>query len=915
MLVGRETELALIGEFLTRAAVDGGALVLAGEPGIGKTALLQAAAQHAARTGTRVLRSAGSGFDSSVSFAGLTQVVMPLMACTGNLTAAQRRALQVVLGLSDGPAPQQTTICQAVLGLLQSAAASEPVLMIVDDLQWLDRYSAGVLGFVAHRWAGSRIGVLAASRSAVPGQLGPAGVPHHGLAPLDSAASEALLRSRYPGLPRGVRRRLLEEAQGNPLALLELPSALNGRQTATQRELPSVLPLSERLQAVFAARITGLPQATRDLLLLAALDGTGDLYALRAAAATPVFDDLAAAERERLVRVDEDRHALMFHHPLTRSAVVELSTAAQRHRAHRALAQARADSPQLRARHLAASADRPEEDIAGALEQCARLMLRRGDVAGAIAALVKAADLSPVPGDRSRRYAEAAYIGSNLGWQLSAAPDLLDQARHGQLDPAGALHAAAAAGRVMMNAGHDVDSVHRLVVAAIEAHAGSYDVSNGGLVAAVAALSTFCLLGGRPELWPPCQAALGRLSPAVPHGLHLQASTLFDPVRTAPPVLKDLDASIAALHGETDPEELAWIAGAAVYADRLAGCRDALRRLIRAEKDGSAVFWAVFARLLLCIDAFGSGRWDEAEQTVTEALGICEAAGENVYAQGFRYHGALVAAARGDAGAVRSLTGELIAWATPRGARLLCVFAWHARALEALSRADFEQAYQNAAAVSPPGTFPAYEATALWACFDLVEAAVRTNRRRAARAHVAAMLEADLAAFSPRLALVTYGSAALAADDASAGALFDRALAVPGAERWPFEYARVQLAHGQYLRRAHASHEAQSPLRSALATFQSLGARPWAARAAGQLRAAGAPSDRGERGSATALTVQEKQVASLAATGLTNKQIGEQLHLSPRTVSTHLYRLFPKLGITTRAALRDALTEMPGRHE
>jgi DNA-binding CsgD family transcriptional regulator len=262
------------------------------------------------------------------------------------------------------------------------------------------------------------------------------------------------------------------------------------------------------------------------------------------------------------------------------------------------------------------------------------------------------------------------------------------------------------------------------------------------------------------------------------------------------------------------------------------------------------------------------------------------------------------------------LAGELADWATSHGSRQTNTFAWHAKALAAMGRGDFETAYQNAAAISPAGTFAPYEPLALWACRDLVEGAVATGRGAAARAHADAMNGHRLADISPRLALITGSCAAITADDdREAAFLFDRALSVPAADRWVFDFARVQLAYAQRLRRTREGREGRHHLlRAALATFETIGARPWADRAARELRAV-APGrivrTEGDVLGPGALTHHELEIAELAAAGYTNKQIGEQLHLSPRTVSTHMYRIFPKLGITTRAALRDALTSDP----
>lgn len=908
-LIGRDQELALLTRFVAQPGREAGMLLLVGEPGVGKTALLLAAAQRAVTADARVLHAAGSEFDSSVSLGGLITAVMPLI---DQPAAALDPALSVALGLADGPAPPQTAVSQAILALLRSIAATEPVLVIVDDLQWLDPYSTGVLRFLVPRLAGSRVGVLAASRSPATGLLGQAAVAHHQLAPLDPQASDALLRSRFPNVAPWVRKRLLDEAEGNPLALLELPPALTGYQRTALRTLPAVLPLSERLRAVFASRVSKLPSAGRELLLLAALDGTGDLQLLRAAVGAPILDDLAPAEREQLVRVDDGLQRLTFRHPLTRSAVVELSTATQRRRAHRALADVLADQPARLARHLAAATDQPDERVAATLEACAHLMLHRGDATGAAAALTRAASLSSDPDDRSRRLGEAAYVGGYMTLQFDTMPQLLQQTRSAHFHSAGALHAASGAAYMMLNAGDDIDSIHRMLVTAIEVHGGSDSASHQALTIAVTTLMVTSLYGGRADLFELYRTALARLAPDIPSGLRLLTALHSDPAHAEGPMLQELDAAIKALQYEADPEHILTICSAAVYVDRLFECREPLRRLIRSEDDGCLVVHPIAARMMLWVDAFASGRWDEADSLAAEGLAKCEATGSAIYATTFDYYRALLAAARGEHDKTQSITTKLIDWALPRGARLVQVWSWHARALAALGQGDFEQAYQNLAAISPAGTFPEYEATALWVAMDLVEAAIRTNRRSAARAHVAAMYANDLPAVSSRLAMTTYGSAAMAADDDDeAMHLFDRALAVPEAGHWPFDRARIQLAYGERLHRANANREARIPLQAALATFDHLGAHPWAIRSSKRLRAAGALTTSNSNAGATALTAQELEIANLAAAGLTNKQIGQRLHLSPRTVSTHLYRLFPKLGVTTRAALRDALTGNP----
>ena len=429
-LIGRGDDLEYIAAFVDQAAVSGGALLLSGEAGVGKTVLLDAAAAHAETAGSRVLRAAGTEFESAVSFAGLNQLLHPVLDQAKGLSAAYRRALAVALGVREGSSPDQLMLSNAALALLVQATGAGPVLVVVDDLPWLDRASALVLGVVARRLAGSRVGFLAVSRSGEDGFFDRGGLPVHEVLPLSEAAAAELVGDRFPALAPRVRQRLLAEAQGNPLALLELPVALSGLQRVGTDPLPAWLPMSRRLQATFESRITALPAQTRHLLLLAALDGTGRLQTLQSAAPGPHgIDDLAPAERAGLVRVDEGAGRLAFRHPLTRSAVVGLSTSAQRRRAHAALARHLTGEPDRRAWHLAQAATGPDEQVAGLLEQAAQGIRHRGDAVGAVTALLRAADLTPPGADRSRRLAEAADLGAVVTGGLRDVPRLLADAR------------------------------------------------------------------------------------------------------------------------------------------------------------------------------------------------------------------------------------------------------------------------------------------------------------------------------------------------------------------------------------------------------------------------------------------------------------------------------------------------------
>jgi hypothetical protein len=319
-LVGRDHDLGLVRGFIDEAMVSGGALLLSGDAGVGKTVLLDAAAERAHGAGMRVVRAAGVEFESTITFAGLHQVLQPLLAGLDQLTDPYRTALSVALGLDQGAPSDQLLVSNAALTLLVQAAVERSLLVIVDDLPWLDRASAVVLGFVARRLAGSRVGFLGAYRSGEGSFFERGGVPLHHVQPLDTTAAAALLQARSPSLAPRVRERLLTEAQGNPLALLELPVALSGPQRSGTA-VPELLPLSSRLQAVFASRVESLPAATRLLLLYAVLDGTGDLHVLTSAASGRTgMEDLAHAERAGLVYVDAATGRLAFRHPLTRGS-------------------------------------------------------------------------------------------------------------------------------------------------------------------------------------------------------------------------------------------------------------------------------------------------------------------------------------------------------------------------------------------------------------------------------------------------------------------------------------------------------------------------------------------------------------------------------------------------------------------
>jgi DNA-binding CsgD family transcriptional regulator len=920
-LLGREADLGRIGVFLASVPRIGGPLLLLGEPGVGKSALLESVGRQAAYTGMRVLHTTGVQYEEQPSYSALQQLLRPT---TDVRPAARSGALAVAFGHghgdghSDGDGPvrehrglknQHDAVARAAVSLIADLSRSTPTLLLVDDLQWLDPASAVVLGLVARRLTGTRAGMLCAARPGAESFFDYSGLPTHDLGPLSDAASEALLAQRFPALAPRVRQRLMAEAQGNPLALLELPVALTDSQRTAAQALPERLPLGRRLQAAFASRVTALPAATRHLLLIAALEGSGDLQALRrAVAGRSNLKHLAPAEYAQLIQVDDAAGRLHFRHSLTRAAVVELSSSDQRRNAHNALADAWAAAPERQAWHLAKAAIDPDEHIASLLEHVAVESGRRGDGPNAVAALLRAADLSPEGSERARRLGKAAYLGANLTGDLRDVPRLLDDARRAA--PESVCLASAVAGSVyLLNGSGDLDTAHRLLTSAIATRSEPFEVRDATLSEALHTLLTVCFVGGRPELWTAFDDAFGKYADP-PELLALTRSTFADPARACADDLAALDAAIAELSREGDPIRIVRVAIAGEYTDRLGGCAQTLERVAYGPRSGEDIVPAIKALFLLGSHALHTGQWEQLRQVAYDGLDLCEEYRYPMLAWPGKFLLACLAAARGDLPAVRSLTDQMDQWAGPRRADAVHAYAAHARALAALALGNFETAYRQASLVAPAGTLPRFAPHALWLVMDLVDAAMRTGRRTEAQAHVAAARNADLGRLSPRLRMLLSAATALASDDQQHPGLGD-ALAVEGAERWPFDLARIRLYHGERLRRAKAGAQAREQLAAAAHLFQRLGAVPWAERAAQEMRACG-----GHRpappGSAT-LTPQQWEIASLAAAGLTNKQIGEKLFLSPRTVSTHLYQLFPKLGVTSRAALRDALENLAAK--
>ncbi len=897
-LFGRDAELELISSFVRPGVpVASPVLILSGEPGAGKTALLDAAADCAGHAGRRVLRVTALEYEAELNYGALNQILYPLLDQLPALEEVHQRAIAVMCGLEAGPPPAQLIAGAAVLALVTAAAKAAPLFIVIDDVPWLDLPSGMVLTYAARRLRDADVRLIVAARFELENVFVRSGFDAHILRPLSEESANALLAERFPALPAVVRGRIMTDAAGNPLALLDLPAALEG----VARPSDDPLPLTERLGAIYAGRLRSLPRATRDVLLFVVLAGAEHSVTFENLLPTRSQEDLEPAARAGIVRVNPRTGRMKFRHPLIRSAVFEQSSAEERRHAHALLAEAFAAEPKRRAWHLGQSASGPDEAIAGLLEVVSDELLQSGDGGRATAAMLRAAELSTVIATRGRRLARAAYLGSLVTGGLQDAPRLLASAHPDPFAAPSLAHVTAAAYHLLNSEG-DASSAHRLLIVALDASLGGLDARDEQTVEAVATLLLVSFYAGRPDFSEATRSQVRRFVPAPPETIELLDGAFSDPARADAGLLDWFDAALDRLGFTSNPVLITRMATAGAYLDRVHRAVDPLWRVVEDGRRGGAVAKEIEALFLIGNDAWFAGRWDELERVTDDGLRLCDELGYALTAAPGRYLRGLLDAARGREDVADRAAEQVLLWAAPRRLYALAAYASHIRCMLQLPHGRFESAYRHAASVSPAGTLQPFLPHAVWLVFDLVEAAVRSGRSREAAAHVRAAEEAGLAKRSSRLGMLVTAAGALVAETGWRER-FERALSTPGAERWVFDRARVRLVYGEQLRRAQSPGEARTQLDSALGSFRALGAEPWAARALRELHASG-----GGAPGVDALTPQEAAVARLAATGLTNKQIGAQLFLSPRTVSTHLSRVFPKLGVESRAALRDALT-------
>jgi DNA-binding CsgD family transcriptional regulator len=888
VLYGRDGHLAVIDRLLEgMRSGQAGALVLVGEAGVGKTTLLDAAEEKAA--GAWVLRVTGVESEAELPFAGLHALLRPALDEIGPLPERQAAALRGAFGMAEAAVADRFGVGLGVLSLVAELAEGRPVLLLVDDAQWLDRASVDALVFAARRLHAERAAVLAAARDEPPGGL--PGLPELPVGGLDRASAERLLAGK--GLAAAVRDQLITEAGGNPLALIELSRGLSAGQRAGSIT-PLMLPTASsagRVQRAFAARAAALPEASRRAVLVAALGGMAGLpeVSRAIAAAGGSLTDLAAAERTALVRVTPGE--VIFSHPLARAAVLAGADVAERTAAHRALA-AVLDHDR-RAWHLAALAEGPDEQVAAELDAAARQARDRGSAAAMSAAYERAAALSPDPTARGRRLTLAAEAAADAG-QLPRAGDLAEQARMLVTDLVQSATLARVRALLQLEAGRLADAAGFLLDGA--ALLGDADPSAAQAMMMEAVHMLWMNAGPeRPELERRTAAML------PPAGARLVES--LQAMRR----LQDGDTGVPlTVPASPDPGSLPFLAGFSqsffdvIRGDVLAVQNRAAGMAAECREGGMAGLLAYALSNLAAAQAW-RGEFLDAAANAEEGLRIAADTGQTALTGHLAATLAQLAAVTGAEEACRARaaqTRELLAsaWAVS------FVRVDHALALLDLGFGRYQQALDRMQAVAGG---PARHAPELLYAYPVhVEAAVRAGRPDLATRPLAQFTTWAAAIAQPWAAAVASRCAALTAGDADAERLWGRAVAAHEGDGRPFEQARTRLLYGEWLRRNQRRVDARDHLLAAAGAFARMGARPWRERAESELRATGvgAAAIRADDPLAR-LTPQELQVVRLAATGASNKQIGAQLFLSPRTVGYHLYKTFPKLGITGREEL------------
>ncbi|MFJ3672479.1 AAA family ATPase [Streptomyces sp. NPDC090106] len=888
-LLGRDAELAGLRDFLREATAHGATRLVSGHPGSGKSALLEATVQTATAAGTRVLRCAGIRGGNPSDLSGLRRLVRPALGTSARSLNADGR-LDALEPLVDGaPAPGgRSRLAYAVLEVLESVSAGQPLLVAVDDWDALDEPSREVLSFVARRTEGHPIGLLMTARPH-RARLAPlAGLPHLSLGPLSYARSARLLAARRPGLDAQAVRDVLTTAAGNPLALLELP--------ARPEDSPPCVPASsDRLAAAMAPGAALLPAGTRDLLLVAALHPAGDLPLLLSAASRIAgtelgFATLEPAEHEGLVAFDGLR--LVFGHPTTPGAVVHDIDPRRARTAHAALAAVLPRGSVRMLWHLSQAVEGHDPDLADRLEAVHGQALEQREPAMAVRLLRRAAELHPTPADQGRCALRAAQLAHVLGLERMTRT-MAHLASHRPLGPLGALCAEALA--------RTGGTPSPAEPAAWPVPDGAAEQENALELARITAPA----IAGDDTRAEALLAFLDAIPDRSEDPRLLQAMATVGPVRRAATVL----AGVRAVRRLADlpVRDLERLGEAALLAGDPLRALDLYRRAERRHRFHDVPDQLPRVLLRQGLAHLAVGDWGQSTHALRRCAELAADHGQDHHTAAARLLETLVRGLR-TGGPVAPARGPGLE-AARRAVRSIDEVLAVGRACALAEGGDFAGAHT---ALSTLLSGPRRSPAALFALVTFAEAAHAVNASAQARA-VLDRLEAELGAeCAPNTALRITVARAVLADDQDAEALFERAFAEDLSGR-PFLEAPLRLAHGRRLRRLRQSADSRATLRQAAATFGMMGAQAREARITAELRASGerADSGAGPRPAAARelLTGQELRVAELAGRGLSNREIGELLDLSPRTIGAYLYRIFPRLGVTARAQLADVLSD------
>jgi DNA-binding CsgD family transcriptional regulator len=906
-LIGRDSELSRLRGLVDPPPAGSRVLVLLGEAGMGKTVLLAGAERHARSAGLRVLSAAGRESEQDLAFAGLHQLLRPVLDRVADLPDRQAKALLGALALSPDPvAPDPLLTGLAVLTLLSLLAQDGPVLVLIDDGQWVDPASVDALAFAARRLESERLVLLVAARGEAPPAGFERGYPELRLEPLGTLDAARLLDA-LPDPPHGrAREQVLGQAAGNPMALIELARVIAADPAAGRRWASEPLPPTQRLAAIITARYRALPQATRQALLLGAVADGPDLPAgvpwLTAGALVP-------AENAGLVRVDSA--GFQFSHPLVRAAVYHAAPFAERAAAHLTMAGTLGGQPDRYAWHLAAATLKPDEQVALLLEETADQAQRRGGAAAAARALERAAELSPGKPQQARRLLAAGQLARDTG-QSDWVQELAARVLTLTTDPELRITARWLSGWALIWSNRHTDALPALLSVAEQAPsrlpiawsaialAATVAYHAGTPAARQAVLATFSRMHEQPqpsEDWPAEQADVLRLwikASSNPFGnrgeliaslRRIASGTVSQPADVGANawLLDETDLAIRLLR-----EDLSGVRGRGRYGPVL-----------------SALLWAY-------IDG---GRWDEALSTARETADTAAAYKMGTIAASADLATATVLAMRGDHDRVPPLIASALARVDATADRATAARARHAAGIAALAGGSYATAYARLRTLFDADGTPLHNHVSYLAIADLAAAAARAERSLEAHTLIERALAQVDPAPGPRLDQLAARARALLAGNSSAEAHFGKALADPAGDTWPFERAQLQLDYGEWLRRQRRINDAKPVLAAALETLRSLGAAPWIRRAEAELRACGVTAQAAATapGALADLTPQQREIVTLASQGLTNGEIADRLFLSPHTVATHLYNSYPKLGIAGRHQLRDLIDQAPDR--